>query len=90
MDFERKKQKIREKNESPNDAFFDRIFQWILRRFGEGFGELLGEVWEHLEALGQSFDVLFDEVTTYLKLSISSIGGLEPLGAPWADLWVFV
>ena len=44
--------KIREKHESPNDAFFDRIFQWILRRFGESFGEVLGEVWEHLEGLG--------------------------------------
>ena len=37
MDFERKNEKIREKNESPNDDFFDRIVQWILRRFGEGF-----------------------------------------------------
>ena len=52
MDFERKNKKIREKNESPNDVFFDRIFEWILRGFGEGFGKLLGEIWEALEGLG--------------------------------------
>ena len=73
MDFERKNEKIREKNESPNEYFFDRIFEWILRGFGEGFGKLLGEIWEALEALGSFFDVIFDQVTTHLKLRISSI-----------------
>ncbi len=36
------------KKSSPkrNYVFFDHIFEWILRGFGEGFGELLGEVWE--------------------------------------------
>ena len=72
MDFEKKK-KIREKNESPDDDFFDRIFEWILRGFGEGFGKLLGEIWEALEALGSFFDVIFDQVATHLKLRISSI-----------------
>ena len=57
MDFKRKNKKIREKNESPNDDFFDRIFEWILRGFGEGFGKLLGEIWEALETLGSFFDV---------------------------------
>ena len=52
MDFARKIEKFREKNESENHVFFDRIFEWILSGFGEGFGELLGEVWEHLEGLG--------------------------------------
>ena len=73
MDFERKNENNRKKNESPNDDFFDCIFEWILRGFGEGFGKLLGESWEALEALGSFFDVIFDQVTTHLKLRISSI-----------------
>ena len=60
--------KFEKKNESPNDDFFDRIFEWILRGFGEGFGKLLGEIWEALEALGSFFDVIFDQVTTHLKV----------------------
>ena len=39
----------------------------------EGFGELLGEIWEALEALGSFFDVIFDQVATHLKMRISSI-----------------
>ena len=33
----------------------------------------MGEIWEALEALGSFFDVIFDQVTTHLKLRISSI-----------------
>ena len=73
MDFERKNKKIREKKRVSKRCFFDRIFEWILRGFGEGFGKLLGEIWEALEALGSFFDVIFDQVTTHLKLRISSI-----------------
>jgi len=40
---------IRETNESPNDVFCDRIFEWILRRFGEGFGRDFGGFWLMLD-----------------------------------------
>ena len=83
MDFERKNKKIREKNESPNDDFFDRIFEWILRGFGEGFGKLLGESWE---ALGLFFDVIFDQVTAHLKLRISSIENKRSQERIWRGL----
>ena len=44
-----------------------------MRGFGEGFGELLGEVWEGFGSSWEIFDVIFDEVTTHLKLRFSSI-----------------
>ena len=81
-----KSEKIRETNESPNDVFFDRIFEWILGGFGEGFGELLGGIWEALEALGSFFDVIFYEVTTHLKLRISSIEKKRSQEGIWRGL----
>ena len=44
-----------------------------MRGFGEDFGELLGEVWEGFGSSWEIFDVIFDEVTTHLKLRFSSI-----------------
>ena len=64
-------------------------------------GRVLGSFWERfgrdLEALGQFFDVIFDEVTTHLKLRFSSIEkkrsqeriwkGLERFGKDFGELW---
>ena len=65
-----------------------------------GLGRVLGSFWERfgrdLEALGQFFDVIFDEVTTHLKLRFSSIEkkrsqeriwrGLERFGKDFGEL----
>ena len=62
------------------------VFSAIFCDFGSifgGFGKLLGEIWEALEALGSFFDVIFDQVTTHLKLRISSI---EKKEVPREDL----
>jgi len=65
-----------------------------LRGFGEGFGELLGEVWEGFGSSWEIFDVIFDEVTTHLKLRISSIEKKRSqeriwrgFGGGWEPLW---
>ena len=56
-------------------------------------GRVWGSFWERfgrdLEALGQFFDVIFDEVTTHLKLRFSSIEKKDPkrgFGGVWRGL----
>ena len=54
----------------------------------------MGEVWEGFGSSWEIFDVIFDEVTTHLKLRFSSIEkreipreDLEGFGEVWEGFW---
>ena len=81
MDFEVKIEENREKNGSPNNAFFDHVFLPISGGFGKGLGKVLGGVWRVLAPPGPSLGHPF-------SLLLFGMGSGRAPGASGARFWM--
>ena len=81
MDFDLEIEEHREKNGSPNNAFFDHVFLSISGGFGKGLGRVLGGVWRVLAPPGPSLGHPF-------SLLLFGMGSGRAPGASGARFWM--